>query len=132
MRRHWRWLVVGTGALVLLLLPATVAHLPVARSSVPLDTLLARVRASASVGYSGYAESTGGLSLPVGGQLDSVNDLFGGTTHHPGADDSPVEAPMTLELDYDPRTQRFTGTSTEGGGAPRPVCLAPVVPPPER
>ena len=70
--------------------------------------------------------------LSGGAKPGSRHYLFGGTTHHPGADDSPVEAPMTLELDYDPRTQRFTGTSTEGGGAPRPVCLAPVVPPPER
>jgi hypothetical protein len=41
---------------------------------------LARIQASGNVAYSGYAESTGGLGLPVSSQFSSIADLFGGTT----------------------------------------------------
>ena len=60
--------------------PTVVRILPVAASSVRATTLLQRIRASASVGYSGYAQSQGGLSLPVSGDaFGAISDLFGGS-----------------------------------------------------
>jgi hypothetical protein len=66
---------------VLAALPTAIAHLPHGGSSISAPALLTRVQASAAVGYSGYAESTGSLALPVTtGQLSSVSDLFGSST----------------------------------------------------
>ena len=60
--------------------PSVVRAWPVAGSDVTAATLLARVRASTDVPYSGYAESQGGLALPVTGDtFGTVSDLFGGT-----------------------------------------------------
>jgi len=62
-------------------LPYAIGKLPAGGSSINAKGLLARVQASASVGYSGYAESSGTLALPVTtGQFSSVADLFGSTT----------------------------------------------------
>ena len=62
-------------------LPYAVGQLPAGGSTVPASSLLDRVQASASIGYSGYAESTGTLALPVTtGEFSSVADLFGSTT----------------------------------------------------
>lgn len=80
MRRRWRWSVVGAVVAVLVALPFVVSALPVARSAVDARTLLARIRASVSVPWSGYAQSTGGLALPVSTGAFSVNDLLGGTS----------------------------------------------------
>ncbi|MDP5184516.1 transcriptional regulator [Blastococcus sp. BMG 814] len=75
-----RWAVVGVVVAVLAALPALVGALPVADPSVPAAELRAAVLASADVQYSGYAESAGGLALPVTDQLDSVADLFSDRT----------------------------------------------------
>jgi hypothetical protein len=80
MTRRWRWAVVAAGALALLVLPMAVARLPVGRSAISAPDLLGRIQRSSGVAFSGYAESSGGLSLPISTQLNSVNDLFGGTT----------------------------------------------------
>ncbi|MEP7019444.1 MAG: hypothetical protein ABI808_02250 [Pseudonocardiales bacterium] len=80
MRRAWRWLVVAAGTAVIVALPLLVRLVPVAHSSVSASDLLARIKASAGVQYSGYAESSGGLALPVTtNRFNSINDLFGGT-----------------------------------------------------
>ncbi|MDP9117788.1 MAG: transcriptional regulator [Actinomycetota bacterium] len=81
MLRSWRWaVVIGCGAL-LVTTPAAVAALSVVGTSdVSAAVLLQRVQNSGGVPYSGYAESTGGLGLPVSSQFSSVADLFGGTT----------------------------------------------------
>src|SRR6202035_2507096 len=50
------------------------------QSSIGAADLLGRIQRSAGVAFSGYAEASGGLSLPLSTQLNSVNDLFGGTT----------------------------------------------------
>jgi hypothetical protein len=75
-----RWAVVAVGVGVLVALPATIAALPVRQSSTTAADLLARIKGSTSVPYSGYAESFGGLSLPVTRQFSTVADLFGQTT----------------------------------------------------
>lgn len=75
-----RWLVVLTGTAVLIALPTAVAALPAGSSSVSAAELLARIDHSQGVAYSGYAESSGGLSLPVTSQFSTISDLFGGQT----------------------------------------------------
>jgi outer membrane lipoprotein-sorting protein len=78
MLRRWRWAVVAVGTAVLLVLPWAITRLPAHRSTIDAATLLTRVRASAGVAYSGYAESVGGLQLPDTRQLNSVASLVGG------------------------------------------------------
>lgn len=75
-----RWCLVALGVVILLALPAGIAALPVADSDVSAAELLERVQASESVPHSGYAESTGGLLLPVTDQFTSLVDLLGERT----------------------------------------------------
>lgn len=75
-----RWLVVGAVALVLVATPAAVAALPVSAPAIDLDTLVARMRASAGQAYEGYALSTGTAGLPALPQLSDVSDLLNGDT----------------------------------------------------
>ncbi|MGY1719764.1 outer membrane lipoprotein carrier protein LolA [Blastococcus sp. SYSU DS0552] len=75
-----RWAVVGAVVAVLVALPALVGALPVEDPAVPAAELRAAVLASRDVQYSGYAESAGGLALPVTDQLDSLADLFSDRT----------------------------------------------------
>ncbi|MGI8613943.1 MAG: hypothetical protein ACR2KL_08400 [Nocardioidaceae bacterium] len=72
MTAAYRWCLVGLGVAVLLALPTVVRVLPVQDSAVSAAALLQRVQASGEVAYSGYAESDGGLQLPV---TDSFSDL---------------------------------------------------------
>ena len=78
----WRWLVVVLGVAVLVATPGVIARLPVgsAVDSPAAADLLARVQASVDTPYSGYAESTGGVVLPITDQLGSLPDLLGDTT----------------------------------------------------
>ena len=73
-----RWLVVLAGIAVLAALPAAVAALPSRTAAVSAATLLQRINSSSNQAYSGYAESSGGLALPVTDQFGSIADLFGG------------------------------------------------------
>jgi hypothetical protein len=75
-----RWLAVLVGIGLLLALPSVVAALPATNSTISAATLLGRIQRSGPVGYSGYAESTGGLALPVTSQFTALSDLFGGNT----------------------------------------------------
>lgn len=71
---------VAVGVAAIVALPTVVGALPAGGSSVSAATLLDRVRASAAVPYSGYAQSSGGLVLPVTSQFTSLADLFGDNT----------------------------------------------------
>jgi hypothetical protein len=75
-----RWLAVLAGIAVLVALPSAVGALPAAKSDLTAAQLLQRVQQSAPVAYSGYAESDGGLALPVTSQFSGLADLFGGHT----------------------------------------------------
>jgi len=75
-----RWTTVGALVVVLAGLPALIGALPASDASVSAAALRARALASTSVAFSGYAESAGGLSLPVTRQLTSVADLFSDRT----------------------------------------------------
>ena len=75
-----RWLVVLASIAVLVALPSLIAALPARTSDISAAELLRRITASAGRPYSGYAESTGGLALPVTSRFGSIADLFGGRT----------------------------------------------------
>jgi hypothetical protein len=75
-----RWLAVLAGTAVLAALPSVVAALPARNHDISAAELLRRITSSADRPYSGYAESTGGLVLPVTSRFGSIADLFGGRT----------------------------------------------------
>ncbi|MCU1673756.1 MAG: putative sigma regulatory protein MucB/RseB [Frankiales bacterium] len=64
----------------LVALPSAAGQLPVRDVQVPPAELVQRIRASAGVGWSGYAESRGTLVLPDVRELGDVPALVGGTT----------------------------------------------------
>jgi len=73
--------VVAAGLVVLGALPAAVAAVPASgEADVSATALLARVKASSGVAYSGYAESRGTLALPKIPRLSGVDDLLSSTT----------------------------------------------------
>jgi hypothetical protein len=80
MARGWRWLPVLGGVLTLALLPTLLGALPARSNGATAADLLEQIKASGSRSYSGYAESTGSLALPVTRQFTSLTDLFGGHT----------------------------------------------------
>lgn len=66
-RRHaagWRWALVAALVCALGALPAVLDALPAADAGTSAAALRERALASASLGWSGYAESSGGLLLP--------------------------------------------------------------------
>jgi outer membrane lipoprotein-sorting protein len=75
-----RWTVVAALVAVLAGLPALLGALPARDADLSATALRRAVLDSARVGFSGYAESAGGLSLPVSDQLTSVADLFSDRT----------------------------------------------------
>ena len=90
-----RWAAVAGLVAVLVAAPFVVGALPASDSDASAADLRADVLASADVGFSGYAESAGGLALPVTDQLTSVADLFSDRTEMRvwwrGADDHRVD-----------------------------------------
>jgi hypothetical protein len=80
-RGAWRrWSVVASGTVLLCALPAVIAALPVRESPISAAALRARVLASASVPFEGYANSTVNLGLPELPYLHEVSDLLDGTS----------------------------------------------------
>jgi hypothetical protein len=75
-----RWAAVVALVTVLCALPAGIGALPASDSAVRATDLRSAVLAADDVGFSGYAVSAGGLSLPVTDQLSSVADLFSDRT----------------------------------------------------
>jgi outer membrane lipoprotein-sorting protein len=75
-----RWAVVAALVAVLASLPAVIGAMPASDAGVSAAQLRAKVLASAGTRFSGYAESAGGLSLPVTDQLTSVANLFSDRT----------------------------------------------------
>ncbi len=76
----WRWGAVAAGVAALMALPALAGALPARDSGRSAEELLAKVRASGTVGWSGYGESRGTLVLPDVRELSDLGDLVGGTT----------------------------------------------------
>ncbi|MFB9314958.1 hypothetical protein, partial [Nocardioides plantarum] len=75
-----RWSVVAAVVLAVAAVPVVPRLLPVGDTDVSAATLLDRVRASADVGHSGYAETEGTVQLPVGDRLGDVGELLAGTS----------------------------------------------------
>ncbi|MBA3525228.1 MAG: transcriptional regulator, partial [Geodermatophilaceae bacterium] len=81
LRPAWqRWIVVVLGVAALASLPTAIAVWPAKASDVSAAELLASVQVSGDAHYSGYAESRGGLVLPVTDEFTDVVDLFGQTS----------------------------------------------------
>lgn len=79
-KRSWRWAAVAAAVAVLVSLPLAVGALPARQTEVSATDLLGRVRASGAVGHSGYAESVGGLVLPLTTDFTALTSLFGDRT----------------------------------------------------
>jgi outer membrane lipoprotein-sorting protein len=75
-----RWSVVAGLVALLVGLPPLLGAIPASDRGMTAADLRGEVLASASVSFSGYAVSAGGLSLPVTDQLSSVADLFSDRT----------------------------------------------------
>ncbi|MCW2742036.1 MAG: putative sigma regulatory protein MucB/RseB [Blastococcus sp.] len=75
-----RWVAVGALVAVLVALPVGIGALPAPDAAVSAADLKAAVLGAGDVGFSGYAESAGGLALPVSDQLPAVADLFSDRT----------------------------------------------------
>jgi outer membrane lipoprotein-sorting protein len=71
-----RWSAVAALVAGLVALPVVIGALPSSDADVSAADLRAAVLAGDTVGFSGYAESAGGLSLPVSDQLPDVANLF--------------------------------------------------------
>lgn len=76
----WRWCAVLALVGVLVSLPSVVGARPVQEPSVAAETLLARVRVSDAVAWSGYGEARGDLVLPDVAALEDLPELISGTT----------------------------------------------------
>src|SRR3954470_23801550 len=76
----WRWTLVGGLVALLAALPALVGAWPGADDHRSAAELRVAVLDSAGLSFSGYAESAGGLQLPVTDRLSSLADLFSDRT----------------------------------------------------
>lgn len=76
----WRWLVVVTGIAVLCSLPVLASAVPVSVPRLSASQLRARILASQSISFTGYAESNATFGLPPLSAFSSVADLLDGTT----------------------------------------------------
>lgn len=79
-RAGWRWLVVTAGVAALCVLPALASALPVSVPALSTGQLKARILASQSMSFDGYAESDATFGLPPLGAFSSVADLLDGVT----------------------------------------------------
>lgn len=79
-RASWRWAVTAALVAVLVALPSLAGAVPAQGSGASPEELLAKVRASTAVGWSGYGESRGSLVLPDVRELAQLPGLLGGPT----------------------------------------------------
>jgi hypothetical protein len=79
-RASWRWAVTAGLVAALVALPGLVGALPAQGTDASAEQLLAEVRASPAVGWSGFGESRGTLVLPDVRELASLPSLLGGAT----------------------------------------------------
>ncbi|MGY1807458.1 sigma-E factor regulatory protein RseB domain-containing protein [Blastococcus sp. SYSU D00669] len=75
-----RWALVLALVAVLAALPSVVGALPAEDADVSAADLRTAALATADLGFSGYAESAGGLALPVSDELPALADLFSDRT----------------------------------------------------
>lgn len=75
-----RWAVVAAATAALCAVPSLAGLLPAHADRMAPPALLAKIRASGSVAYSGLVESRGSLGLPSLPRLGGLDDLLSGTT----------------------------------------------------
>lgn len=127
-----RWAAVAALVAVLVATPLVIGALPASDAAGSAADLRAEVLGSADVGFSGYAESAGGLSLPVTDQLTSVADLVSDRTEMRvwwrGPDDHRVDVITAAGETGTHATATGTWTweyerATATIGAPTPLAL---------
>jgi outer membrane lipoprotein-sorting protein len=74
-----RWCCVALGVLLLFAVPAVVRARPVPDQGISAGALLARIRASRDLSYSGLSESAGNVPLPVNDALSGLTGLLSST-----------------------------------------------------
>ncbi|MBA3338221.1 MAG: transcriptional regulator [Geodermatophilaceae bacterium] len=77
--RH-RWALVACLVTVLVATPIVISVLPAAETDISAAELLQKVQDSSQVSYSGYAQSIGGVVLPINEQLPKLVELFADRT----------------------------------------------------
>ncbi len=77
--RH-RWALVSALVAVLVAIPVVISVLPTTDTDVSADELLSRIQDSGEISYSGYAQSIGGVLLPINEQLPELVELFADRT----------------------------------------------------
>ena len=77
--RH-RWALVAALVAVLVAIPVVISVLPVTDTDVSAEELLSDIQDSGDVSYSGYAQSIGGVLLPINEQLPELVELFADRT----------------------------------------------------
>jgi hypothetical protein len=125
---------------VLAALPALVGALPASDAPLSATALRSAVLASAETAFSGYAQSAGGLALPVSDQLSSVADLLSERTTMrvwwrgsrdnrvdvvTPADETDVHRDATGTWTWDYGSNTATRTATAPLALPRPLDLLP-------
>lgn len=79
-RPGWRWAVAAALVGALVATPTLAGALPAGAVSIDSEQLLERIRASETVGWSGYGESRGTLVVPDVRELSDLPSLVGDTT----------------------------------------------------
>lgn len=75
-----RWALVTALVAVLVAIPIVASVLPAADTDITAEQLLHDIQASGEVSYSGYAQSIGGVLLPIDEQLPELVELFADRT----------------------------------------------------
>lgn len=102
-----RWLVVGVLVAVLGALPWAASRIPASSGQLSAPELVQRIEGSADVAYTGYAESAGGLVLPITDNFGQIADLFGDRTKMRVWYDSPTAARVDA-ISYTGETDVYT------------------------
>lgn len=112
-RSSWRWLAVAAGVAVLCSLPVLASALPVSVPSLSAARLRARILASQSISFTGYAESNATFGLPPLGAFSSVADLLDGTTKMEVWQASPARWRVDTLSDASERDMYQAGNATQ-------------------
>jgi hypothetical protein len=140
-RRWQRWAAVVVGLAALVAVPSLVAARPVHDTNASAATLLSRVRASTSIGYSGLVETHGSLFLPNIPNAGDLAALLSGTTRlrawwgnaehfrvdqisTDGESDTSVDGPLTQQWDST-RDRLIRSRGTTALRTPRAADLLP-------
>lgn len=137
-----RWLIVGVLVAVVAALPWAVGRIPASSGNLSAQDLVQRIESSADQPYSGYAESAGGLILPITDSFSEIADLFGDRTKmrvwyvsptasrvdaigYTGETDVYTDAKGTWTWDYEAEEATRSLSTTAAVAIPTPADLLP-------